>query len=83
MCHYQDAGQRHKMRKDNSKNVPKFKYLSTTVTNQNNIHITMHKILNLRHSIYTLQIPVPYLKAERLKCIFCSYGYGTWSLNQW
>jgi hypothetical protein len=60
MSHHQNAGQNHNIKIANRsyENVPKFRYLGMTVTNQNLIHEEMKSRLNLgypcHHSVQNL-----------------------------
>jgi hypothetical protein len=68
MSRYPNSGQNQNIRIANEsfENVGKFKYLGTTLTNQNDIHDEIKSILNWRnvcyYSVQNLCLPVSYQK---------------------
>jgi hypothetical protein len=89
--HHQNAGQNHNIKITNRsfKNVAQFKYLGTTITNQNFIQEEIKRRLNLGnacyHSVQNLLSCLLYknVKIRLYKTVILPvalYGCGTWSL---
>jgi len=93
MSRYQNAGRRHSMKTDNSsfERVDKFKYLGTTLTNQNSIQEEIKSRLKLGnacyHSVQNLlssNLLSKNLKIKIYRTIIFPvvlYGCETWSLT--
>jgi hypothetical protein len=89
--HHQNAGQNHDIKIANSsvKNMAKFKYLGTTVTNQNLIHEELKSIVISDNASYHagqnllsshLLSKNIKIKIHKIIIIIALYGCETWSL---
>jgi hypothetical protein len=93
MSRHQNSGQNQNIRIANElfQNVAKFKYLGTTLTNQNDIHDEINSRLNLGNACcYSVQNPLSFpfisknLKIKIYKTVILPvmlYGCETWSLT--
>jgi hypothetical protein len=92
-CRHPNSGQNRNIKTDNelSENVTKFKYLGTTLTNQNDIHDEVKSRLNSGNTCYHLvqnllssRLTSKNLKIKIYKTVIFSvvlYGCETWSLT--
>jgi hypothetical protein len=73
MSRHPNSGQNQNIRTANEsfEKVEKFKYLGTTLTNQNDIHYEIKSRLNSGnasyYSVHNICLPVSYKKTQRLK----------------
>ena len=69
MSRDQNAGRSHSMKINNScfERVEEFKYLGTTLTNQNSIQEEIKSSLKSGNAVQKLCLPACYLKIERLR----------------